>query len=244
MNNKTVLVTGSSRGIGKEIAKTFLSKNYNVVINSKNSDTELNNTLKQLKEISKNVISIKKDVSIYNNVKELFTEIHDTFGDVDILINNAGISYVGLFNKMKPEKWQEIINNNLNSVFNCTHIALQSMIRNHNGKIVNISSIWGNIGASCETVYSASKGAINSFTKALAKELGPCGIRINAIACGVIDTKMNNFLNDEEKDILKNEIPLMRFGTVNEVSDLVQYLVSDNSSYITGQIITLDGAMT
>ncbi len=116
MNNKTVLITGSSRGIGKEIAKTFLSKNYNVVINSKNSDEELNNTLKQLKEINKNVISIKKDVSIYNNVKELFNEINNTFGDVDILINNAGISYIGLFNKMKPEKWQEIINNNVNSV--------------------------------------------------------------------------------------------------------------------------------
>ncbi len=145
---------------------------------------------------------------------------------------------------MKPEKWQEIINNNVNSVFNCTHIALQSMIRNHNGKIVNISSIWGNIGASCEVIYSASKGAINSFTKALAKELGPCGIRINAVACGVIDTKMNNFLNDEEKNTLKNEIPLMRFGSASEVADLVQYLVSDNSSYITGQVITLDGAMT
>lgn len=244
MSNKTVLITGSSRGIGKGIALEFAKEGYNIIINCSSSSKELDNTLNEIKKYNKNVIAIKADVSDYDSAKIMFQKINENFGDVDILVNNAGISYIGLFNKMLPQEWNNIMSVNLNSVYNCTHLAISSMINKKNGIIINISSIWGNCGASCETVYSASKGAVNSFTKALAKEVAPCNIRVNAIACGVIDTSMNQFLSEDERNNLINEIPLMRFGTIEEIGKTALYLASDSSSYLTGQIITLDGAMT
>jgi 3-oxoacyl-[acyl-carrier protein] reductase len=183
------------------------------------------------------------DVSIYSSAETLIKKVENTFGKIDILVNNAGISKVGLFSEMYEKDWDEIINTNLKSTFNCCHVAVKNMIKRKSGCIINISSIWGNVGASCEVIYSASKGGINSFTKALSKELGPSGIRVNAIAPGVIDTSMNKWLTKEEKDNIINEIPLQSFGNGEDIGKLVVFLSSSESKYITGQIITVDGGM-
>ncbi len=244
MRGKTVLVTGASRGIGKAIAEKFAVENFNVVINCRNSFEKLLKLEKNLKEINSNILAIKCDVSNYSGVKDMFKNINDIFGGVDILVNNAGISYIGLFNEMVPEQWDELIDINLKGVYNCSHLALPYMIHNKTGSIVNISSVWGNVGASCEVVYSSVKGAVNSFSKALAKELGPSNIKVNAVACGVIDTEMNGFLSSEEKNSIIEEIPFMRFGDTREVAETVYFLSSGESDYISGQVITLDGAWT
>lgn len=240
---KTVLVTGSSRGIGKAIAKIFLENNFRVCINSHKNLFELEETLQEFenKFSKKKIMAVQADVSKYEKCLFLFDEIQKKFSDVDILINNAGISYFGLFNLMKKSEWKNILDVNLNSVINCSHIAIQSMIKKKSGVIINISSIWGKVGASCETIYSTAKGAVNLFTKSLAKELAPEKIRINAIACGMIDTQMNNIFDDEEKKNIKMQIPMDCFGNVDDVANLTFFLASDKSKYITGQIINLDG---
>ena len=240
---KTVLVTGSSRGIGKAIAKIFLENNFRVCINSHKNLFELEETLQEFenKFSKKKIMAVQADVSKYEKCLFLFDEIQKKFSDVDILINNAGISYFGLFNLMKESEWKNILDVNLNSVINCSHIAIQSMIKKKSGVIINISSVWGKVGASCETIYSTSKGAVNLFTKSLAKELAPENIKINAIACGMIDTKMNNIFDDEEKKNIKMQIPMDCFGNVDDVANLTFFLASDKSKYITGQIINLDG---
>lgn len=238
---KVVLITGSSRGIGKSIAIEFAKNNYSVVINCKNSKDKLNETLDEIKKITPNVLAIQTDISVYQNCENIYNQVIEKFGKLDVLINNAGISYIGLFNDMTPNEWKNILSTNLESAINLSHIFVKDMIKKKSGNIINISSIWGNVGASCEVIYSASKGGINSFTKALAKELAPSNIRVNAIACGAIETEMNNFLSDEEKQLFIDEIPLMRFGNPEEVAKLALFLASSNSSYLTGQIITLDG---
>ena len=240
---KTVLVTGASRGIGKAIAKIFLENNFRVCINSHKNLFELEETLQEFenKFSKKKIMAVQADVSKYEKCLFLFDEIQKKFSDVDILINNAGISYFGLFNLMKESEWKNILDVNLNSVINCSHIAIQSMIKKKSGVIINISSVWGKVGASCETIYSTSKGAVNLFTKSLAKELAPENIKINAIACGMIDTKMNNIFDDEEKKNIKMQIPMDCFGKVDDVAKLTLFLASDKSKYITGQIINLDG---
>lgn len=240
--SKVVFVTGSSRGIGKEIAKKFAEQDFKVVINCVNRVETLNETLEELKSINSNIMAVVGDVSNYETCISMFKQIEETFGKVDILVNNAGISFIGMFNEMLPSEWQELIKINIEGVINCSHIACKNMILEKYGKIINISSIWGNSGASCEVVYSATKGAVNSFTKSLARELAPSNVIVNAVACGVIDTEMNDFMSDDEKDEFSQQvIPLMRFGNVEEVANLVMYLASDKSSYITGQIISIDG---
>lgn len=240
---KVVFVTGSSRGIGKSIATIFAQNGFKVVINCINRIDDLKKTESELKKINPNILALQGDISDYKIALDIFSQIEKHFGTVDILINNAGISHIGLFNEITPNVWQRLIKTNIEGVFNCCHIACQNMIKQKNGIIINISSIWGNVGASCEAVYSATKGAINSFTKALAKELAPSGIRINAISCGAIETEMNSFLTDEEKQDFIEQIPSMRFGTSQEVANLAYYLSNENSSYLTGQIITLDGGL-
>ncbi len=241
--SKVVFITGSSRGIGKEIAKIFAKNNFKVVINCISRKDDLEKTYNELKGINSNILALQGDISDYNVALDIFKKIEEKFGHVDILINNAGISHIGIFNILTPDIWQKLIKNNIESVFNCSHIACQNMINKKEGIIINISSIWANVGASCEVVYSATKGAINSFTKALAKELAPSGIRINAISCGVIETEMNNFLSKEEKNNLIDDIPYMRFGKGEEVANLAYYLASNKSSYLTGQVIVLDGGL-
>ena len=240
---KTVLVTGSSRGIGKAIAKIFLENNFRVCINAHKNLFELEKTLKEFenKFSQEKVMAVQADVSKYEKCLFLFDEIQKKFSDVDILINNAGISYFGLFNLMKEYEWKKVLDVNLNSVINCSHIAIQSMIKKKSGVIINISSVWGKVGASCETIYSTSKGAVNLFTKALAKELAPENIRINAIACGMIDTQMNNIFDDIEKENIKMQIPTGYFGKIDDVAELTFFLANNKSKYITGQVINLDG---
>lgn len=239
LKGKRVLITGSSRGIGKAIALAFAREGCEVILNASKSGYEMENVADEITEKGGICRTFMADVSDYSQCEDMF----ETIGDIDILVNNAGISYMGLFSDMKPEDWERVMAVNINSVFNCTHIAIPYMVREKSGVIINISSMWGDKGASCEAVYSASKGAVNSFTKAMAKELGPSGIRVNAISCGVIDTKMNAWLNDEERAELADEISLMRFGNSDEVAELAVFLASEKSEFINGQIITIDGGM-
>lgn len=243
LKGKTVLITGSSRGIGKAIATAFAKEGCNLVLNASVSSDELLNTQDELKANGYYSYSYLADVSDYGQCVEMFNTINNIYGGVDILVNNAGISHIGLFTDMKPEQWSRIIDVNLKSVMNCTHLAVPKMVNHKSGIIINISSIWGEKGASCEAVYSATKGAVNSFTKAMAKELGPSGIRVNAISCGVIDTQMNECFTQEEREVLADEISLMRFGTVDEVGSIATFLASEKASFINGQIITADGCM-
>lgn len=238
---KTVLVTGSSRGIGKEIAVSYAKEGYNIVLNCIKNKEKLDETLEEIKKFNKNVLGIVADVSKYNQVKEMEAKIKEKFGSVDVLINNAGISYIGLFSEMNENDWLRVIESNLLSVINCSQVFSKAMIQKKEGSIINISSVWGLKGASCEAVYSASKGGVNAFTESLAREFSLSGIRINAIACGIIDTQMNSCFSKEEKEALLEEVPLNRFGTPKEVAELCLFLSSEKSSYITGEIIKLDG---
>jgi 3-oxoacyl-[acyl-carrier protein] reductase len=200
MNHNTVLVTGSSRGIGKAIAIKFAQKGYDVIINCVHREEELMRTKEEIERFQVSCLAFTGDVGDYQTAEELFLLAKKQFGRINVLVNNAGISYVGLFSDMKPNDWNNIINTNLNSVFNCCHLAIPDMVTLKAGKIINISSVWGSVGASCEAVYSASKGGMNAFTKALAKELAPSNIQVNAVACGAIDTEMNQFLSKEDRE--------------------------------------------
>ncbi|MCL2235331.1 MAG: SDR family oxidoreductase [Defluviitaleaceae bacterium] len=224
-----IFITGGTRGIGRAMALYFTEKGYKVAVCSRKGGLE-------------GVLSLNGDVGDYADCKGLFEEVILQFGGLDVLINNAGLSHVGYFADTNPEVWHELINTNLGGVINCSHLAVRQMLGQGYGQIINISSIWGRVGASCEAVYSATKGGVDTFTKALAKEVGGAGITVNAIACGVVETEMNNFLDPDEKADLTSEIPLKRFAKPEEIAQAVDFLV--NSGYINGQIITLDGGLT
>lgn len=238
---KTVLITGASRGIGRAIAVAFAGAGYRLVITCSNSREELLSLKRELKtQFHVDVLPSIGDVSSYSYMQQLFSEITERFGGVDVLINNAGISHIGLLSDMTIEDWNRIVSTNLTSVFSSCKLAIPYMVHQKAGKIINISSIWGIAGASCEVAYSACKGGVNAFTKALAKELAPSNIQVNAIACGVIDTQMNACFSEEEREALTEEIPAGRFGLPEEVAALALQLAAGND-YLTGQIITLDG---
>ena len=238
---KTVLITGASRGIGRAIATAFAKEGCNLVITCSKSETELLELKKELEEkYAVDVLASVGDVSDYSYVEQLFSHIEKRFNGVDVLINNAGISYVGLLTDMTIDDWNHIVGINLTSVFSTSKLAVPYMLSKKAGKIINISSVWGNVGASCEVAYSACKGGMNAFTKGLAKELAPSNIQVNAIACGCIDTQMNACFSEEERALLAEEIPAGRFGMPEEVAALALSLASGNE-YLTGQIITLDG---
>ncbi|MBA5851013.1 SDR family oxidoreductase [Clostridium sp. cel8] len=243
LGGKIAVVTGASSGIGKAIALDLAKCGANVVINYKNNKIGAEETLLEVRKCGSTGIIVSGDVSIYEEAKKLIDSAVKNMGKIDILVNNAGISEIGLFMDMKEEEWNRIIDVDLKGVLNCTHCSLKYMAEKKSGNIVNISSMWGNVGASCEAVYSSVKGAVNSFTKAIAKEMAPSNIRINAVAPGVIDTKMNKWLTKEEKDALINEIPLGRFAQADEISKVVTFLCSESSKYITGQVLTVDGGM-
>lgn len=240
MSRKTVLVTGASRGIGKAIAIKYAKKGYNVVINCIHREAQLLQTKAEIESYQVSCLSYLGDVGEFHCCQELFRKIKKQFGGLDVLVNNAGIAYIGLLQDMKPENWDLVVRTNLTSVFNCCKLAIPMMLEKGQGKIINISSIWGVAGASCEVAYSATKGGVNAFTKALAKELAPSGIQVNAVACGAIDTEMNQFLSEEELIGLVEEIPAGRLGKAEEVADLAYHL-GYKESYLTGQIIGLDG---
>lgn len=238
---KTVLITGSSRGIGAATARR-LAENYKIVINYNNSKNEALALLDEIRKINPLAIAVKADVSKEDEVDYLFDTIEKNFGPVDILINNAGRSFVGLIQDMTFESWQDILNTNLNSVFLTSKRAIDKMVSKKYGVIINMSSIWGKEGAALEACYSATKGAINSFTKALSKELAPSNIRVNAIAPGVVLTDMmKEDFSERELDLIREDIGMGRFADPKEIADLIAYLVSDEASYITGSIIDING---
>lgn len=240
MNKKTVLVTGASRGIGKAIAVKFAKKGYHVIINCRQQKDALLKTKAEIEAYQVSCHAFLGDIGNYEVAKELFAQIKKLYGSIDVLVNNAGISYVGLLTDMELSDWDRVIATNLTSVFNCCKLAIPDMVKKKSGKIINISSVWGNVGASCEVAYSASKGGMNALTRALAKELAPSNIQVNAVACGAIDTEMNHFLGDDDLLQLIDEIPTNRLGRAEEVADLVYHLAYKNQ-YLTGQVISLDG---
>ena len=242
MSRKTVLVTGASRGIGKAIAIKFARKGYNVAISCIRNEDRLMQTKKEIENYQVPCLAYMGDMGDMDCCKELFAKIKKQFGGIDVLVNNAGVSYIGLLQDMSSEDWDKILHMNLTSVFNCCKLAIPYMVHQKQGKIINISSVWGVAGASCEAAYSATKGGINALTRALAKELGPSNIQVNAIACGAIDTEMNQWMEEDELIALVDEIPAGRLGKAEEVADLAYHL-GYKESYLTGQIIGLDGGL-
>lgn len=241
LKGKVALITGASRGIGREIAIDMGKEGALIAINYKEDDKGAEDTLRFLKNYGIFTKAYKGDVKEYAFSEKMIHSVINDFGGLDVLVNNAGISKTGLFMDMTERDYNEVMDVNFKGVFNCSNAAVKHMLNKKSGCIINISSIWGNAGASCEVLYSAAKGAVNSFTKALGKELAPSNIRVNAIAPGVIDTVMNSNLSAEERESLKQEIPFMRFGKSEEVGKLAVFLASENSSYITSQVITIDG---
>lgn len=244
---KNILITGASRSIGKSIALRFAQETCHLFINCNRSIEDLCTVKKEIDQIfasSGNLSSscelLIGDIGNPEEVKQMFQKIHETCDGIDILINNAGIAHIGLLCDMTDEEWNQILQTNLSSVFYCSRAAIPHMVSQKSGKILNISSIWGSVGASCEAAYSATKSGVNGLTKALAKELAPSNIQVNAIACGAIDTVMNGQLDEEERRELEEEIPAGRFGTCEEVAELV-YDLTTKHNYLTGQIIGLDG---
>lgn len=237
MERKKALVTGASRGIGAAIATALAQEDYDLYLTCHHNMELLEELACHLENTCQ--VSCKcYAFPVYEKkaMQDMFREIPY----LDVLVNNAGISYIGLLTDMTYEEWQQVLRTNLDSCFLTSRNALPGMIHRKKGKIINISSVWGNVGASMEVAYSASKGGVNSFTKALAKELGPSNIQVNAIACGVIDTDMNKCFSEEERQELIAEIPADRMGKTQEVAQLVVQLCTGNE-YLTGQIITLDG---
>lgn len=238
---KTVLVTGASRGIGKAIAIKFAKSNYNVIINCVHNFDDLMQVAEEIQSYGALCLPIMADVSNYEAVQKMFRIMEEFSPTLDCIINNAGISHVGLFTETTPEIWSQMIGTNLTSIYHTCHFGVPKMLHQHRGSIINISSIWGITGASMEVAYSAAKSGVHGFTRALAKELGPSHIRVNAIACGAIDTDMNRWLCPEDKSVFEESIALCRFGKTEEVADLAFFLASDTSSYLTGEVIKLDG---
>jgi len=236
---KTALITGASRGIGKAIARAFAPVFDTLILtgfHSKDALLELKKELEEKYEVE--CILYFGDIGDYGFVTEIFKGINH----IDVLVNNAGISHIGLLSDMSYEEWNRVINTNLNACFYTCKQAVPLMVQQKSGHIINISSIWGCVGASMEVAYSASKGGVNAFTQALAKELAPSNIQVNAIACGVIDTEMNQCFSEEERLALVEEIPADRFGLPDEVARLALQLYQA-PGYLTGQVIRLDGGI-
>ncbi len=238
---KNVLITGASGGIGSEIVRIFAKNGYNVGI-VYNKNVEAAQALKQeALECEIDCEIFKCDVSSRDEVESLFMNFNERLGKVDVLVNNAGVSQQKLFCDITLWEWNRIFDINVTGVFNMCQCALRDMIYNKSGSIVNVSSMWGVTGASCEAHYSATKAAVISLTKSLAQEYGPSNIRVNAVAPGVIDTKMNSHLDDEAMEELKEETPLGRIGKPSEIAEAVYFLASEKASFITGQTLTCDG---
>lgn len=234
---QTALITGGSRGIGRAAAKALAENGYRVIINYNNSEKQANELKNELNSKGLCAEIFKADVSNRQQVEKMF----EFAEGVDLLVNNAGIAEQILFSDITEEKWKRIFDVNVNGVFNCCQCALPYMIHNKKGKIINISSIWGITGASCEVHYSATKAAIIGFTKALAKELGPSGITVNCIAPGVIATEMNGNLSEETIEELKEETPLGVIGAPEDIADTVLFLAKNSGNFITGQVISPNG---
>jgi len=224
-----VFITGGSRGIGKAIAEHMADAGHFVATCARQNDAS-----------DGRILALSGDVADYDKCAEMFDAAVAAFGGIDLLVNNAAISHVGYFADMKPAQWRSLVDANLNGVINFSHLAVRQMLTQPaGGHIINISSVWGARAASCEVIYSATKGGVDAFTRSLAKEVGDAGIRANALACGVVDTGMNDFLSDDEARELVEQIPMGRFATAREVAEAVDMIIK--TEYLNGQIITLDG---
>ncbi len=242
--NKTVIITGAAKGIGRAIAKDFAYAGYNVCINYNTSEEQAKQLCEELAKDGCNVIIYKADITKREEVDKMVDYVIGTYGKVDVLVNNAGISEYKLFIDITQEDINRMLNVNILGVFNTTQSVLQkSMISRKDGTIINISSIWGMVGASLEVAYSTTKAAIIGMSKALAKELAPSNITVNVVAPGAISTDMLGALSKEDMDVLKEEIPLGKIGTVEDVAAAVKFLASYEARYITGQVISPNGGL-
>lgn len=241
MSHKYILVTGASRGIGRSIALRFAREGYHVFLNCRTSLDKLHSVQDEILAMpGGSCTMVPGDVGDPDQVRQIFQTIHSICSGLDVLINNAGISHIGLLIDMTDAEWDKLLASNLSSVFYCSREALRDMVTAKSGRILNISSMWGTVGASCEAAYSAAKSGMNGMTRALAKEYAPSHIAVNALACGVIDTEMNHQLSPEERTALADDIPAGRFADPEEVADLAWQVVN-SPAYMTGQVIGIDG---
>lgn len=240
---KSALITGATRGIGKQIAITLAKQGYNIVLNYRKENEELENTKKEIEEIGVQVLAVKGDVANFEECENFVKQVIERFGQIDVLVNNAGITKDMLLMRMKKEDFEQVIDTNLVGTFNVTKNVVPYMMKARSGRIINISSVVGISGNAGQTNYSASKAGIIGFTKSLAKEIASRNILVNAVAPGFIETNMTDVLKDDVKQEIAKNIPLKRMGTAQDVANVVKFLASDDSSYITGQVINVDGGM-
>lgn len=241
--DKCALITGATRGIGKQIAITLAKQGYNIALNYRKENEELENTKKEIEEIGVQVLAVKGDVANFEECENFVKQIIERFGQIDVLVNNAGITKDMLLIRMKKEDFEQVIDTNLVGTFNVTKNVVPYMMKARSGRIINISSVVGISGNAGQTNYSASKAGIIGFTKSLAKEIASRNILVNAVAPGFIETNMTDVLKDDVKQEIAKNIPLKRMGTAQDVANVVKFLASDDSSYITGQVINVDGGM-
>lgn len=241
--DKCALITGATRGIGKQIAITLAKQGYNIALNYRKENEELENTKKEIEEIGVQVIAVKGDVANFEDCENFVKQVIERFGQIDVLVNNAGITKDMLLMRMKKEDFEQVIDTNLVGTFNVTKNVVPYMMKARSGRIINISSVVGISGNAGQTNYSASKAGIIGFTKSLAKEIASRNILVNAVAPGFIETNMTDVLKDDVKQEIAKNIPLKRMGTTQDVANVVKFLASDDSFYITGQVINVDGGM-
>ena len=241
--DKCALITGATRGIGKQIAITLAKQGYNIALNYRKENEELENTKKEIEKIGVQILAVKGDVANFEDCENFVKQVIERFGQIDVLVNNAGITKDMLLMRMKKEDFEQVIDTNLVGTFNVTKNVISYMMKARSGNIVNISSVWGISGNAGQTNYSASKAGIIGFTKSLAKEIASRNILVNAVAPGFIETNMTDVLKQEVKDEIAKNIPLKRMGTPKDVANVVKFLASEDSSYITGQVISVDGGM-
>lgn len=240
-SSRHVFITGSARGIGIGIAQAFAANGDRVTLNARTDADQLNTSVEALRHTGADAYGLLADFSDYASASACCEAAVAAHGPVNVLVNNAGSAHFGLFTDMSPDEYDRVLHHNLYTVLHACRLFAPGMVRAKHGVIVNISSVWGIAGASCEAVYAAAKGAVNLFTKSLAKELGPSGVRVNAIACGAFETRMNERLSKDERDAFMEQIPLSRFGEPEEAGRLAVFLASEEAAYLTGQIIALDG---
>lgn len=238
---KAALVTGASRGIGRATAKALAAAGYQVIVNYCRSERQAQELCAEIAAAGGQAAAVGADVADEAQVNAMFAQARRLFGAPELLVNNAGVACFGLLQEMSAADWRRLMAVNLDGAFYCCKAALPAMIAAKRGVIVNVASIWGEVGASCEVAYSASKGALIAFTKALAQEVGPSGVRVNCVAPGVIDTEMNAHLNAADMQVLAEATPLGRIGTADEVAELIRFIASDNAAFMTGQVVGING---
>ena len=239
--SKTVLITGASRGIGAETARRFAKEGYAVGVNYCKSSAQAEDLVRELEAMGVTAKAYQADVSDRTQVDRMVADFLKDFGSMDVLVCNAGIARQELFTDVTLDQWRQMLGINLDGVFHCCQAALPDMIRRKEGRIITLSSMWGQVGASCEVAYSAAKAGVIGLTKALAKEVGPSGITVNCVAPGVIETEMNGLLDQETKDALAEETPLERMGTPADVAEAIWFLASQGGSFFTGQVLAPNG---